>query len=392
MIILNGITWDHDRGYLPLLQTTESFERENPDIQIRWKRRTLKEFGDYPVEKLAKEYDLLLIDHPFSGEASKKNILVDYKKYLSPEEMKIRAEQELGSTHRCYSYDGKQLAFSVDIAAMVGVARDDLMEQSGYALPKNFEDILKLGEESGKVAAPLGSTDIWCIFLSLGAAYKGNDFITRDRIDWEAAKWAVEQIYRLKAATIPGCLDRNPVQIMNQMSEEDNILYAPFCFGYVNYSWKKRKKPLSFYNIPLWEGAKTAPILGGVGIAVSASSPNIEAAVQYAEYVTRPDVQANEYFLSGGQPGQKDAWLSRRNNELAGNFFYNTVDTIEHAYLRPRFPGWNVFQEKGGELINRGVRDNIPPEEIIKRVAMLFDSCFMETRERESGGKTCISI
>ncbi len=378
MIVLNGITWDHDRGYLPLLQTTESFEKENPDIQIRWKKRTLKEFGDFPVEELAKKYDLLLIDHPFSGEASKKNILVDYKQYLSPAEMKVREEQELGSTHRCYSYDGKQLAFSVDIAAMVDVSRDDLMERFGYGLPRKFEDILRLGKTSKRVAVPLGSTDIWCIFLSLGAACKGNDFITINGIDRDAARQAVGQVYQLKDAAAPGCLDKNPVQIMNQMSETDDILYAPFCFGYVNYSRKGRKHQLSFHNTPLWEGAKTAPVLGGVGIAVSASSRNIEAAVQYAEYVTRPEIQANEYFLSGGQPGQKDAWLSRRNNELSGNFFYNTIDTIEHAYLRPRFPGWNVFQEKGGDLINQSVRDGISVENIVQRLERLFDDCFVK--------------
>lgn len=376
MIVLNGITWDHDRGYLPLLQTTESFEKDHPDIKIQWKKRTLKEFGDCPIEKLATEYDLLLIDHPFSGEAYKNHLLVDYREYLSSDAIREREEQEIGRTSRCYNYNGKQLALSVDIAAMVSAARDDLMEQYGCRMPRNLEEILGLGRESGKVAVPLGCTDIWCIFLSLGAARKGADFITESDIDRETAEWAIEQLHRIKDTVIPGCLEMNPVQIMDRMSETNEIIYTSFCFGYVNYSWRGRKNPLTFYNIPLWEGAKTASVLGGVGIAVSAGSSHIQEAVQYAEYVTRPDVQKNEYFLAGGQPGQKDAWRSSRNNELTGNFFNNTMETIEHAYLRPRFPGWNVFQEKGGYLLNQSVREGRPSRETADKLISLFHASF----------------
>lgn len=376
MITLKGITWDHERGYSPLIQTTASFEKENPGIQIQWRKRTLKEFGDFPVEKLAEEYDLLMIDHPFSGEASTKGILADLGKYMSPEAMKVREEQELGKTHRCYRYDGKQMALSADIAAQVAVARDDLMKKYGYELPKTFEELLELGKKSGKMAVPLNSTDIWCVFLSLGSARKGEDFVTEDGIDREAAIWSMEQIFRLSEVVIPGCLDKNPIQIMNQMSETEDIVYAPFCFGYVNYAWRARKQPLMFYNIPLWEGAKTAPILGGVGIAVSGSSQHIESAVKYAEYVTRPDIQTEEYFLSGGQPGQKDAWISMRNNEFTGNFFYNTMETIEHAYLRPRFPGWNVFQEMGGDLLNKALRERWEPQQAVEQLEELFQQHF----------------
>ena len=107
-------------------------------------------------------------------------------------------------------------------------------------------------------------------------------------------------------------------------------------------------------------------------MAVSASSPHIDAAVRYAEYVTRPDVQENEYFLSGGQPGQKDAWMSERNNELTGNFFLDTANTINRAYLRPRFPGWNVFQEKCCIVLNEGIRTGMKAGELAQDIQKLF--------------------
>ena len=107
-------------------------------------------------------------------------------------------------------------------------------------------------------------------------------------------------------------------------------------------------------------------------MAVSASSRHIEAAVRYAEYVTRPDVQENEYFLSGGQPGQKDAWMSERNNQLTDGFFLNTIRTVNHAYLRPRFPGWNVFQEKCCIALNEGIRTGVRAGELAQDIQKLF--------------------
>lgn len=376
MVVLKGITWDHDRGYLPLLRTTESFERLHPDIKIVWKRRSLKEFGDYPVEKLVGEYDLLLIDHPFVGEAWKLGILADFNRFLSPGEMQIRREQELGQSFRCYCYKGRQLALSVDIAAMVSAVREDLLAESGVKPPGSFEEILKMAGDSGRVAVPLTGTDIWDIFLSLGAAKGGREFVSERGFMRDEALWSLEQVLRLAEAVPEKCLDLNPIQIMDAMAAGEEIFYAPFCFGYVNYAWKDRRHPLHFCDTPLWEGAETAPILGGVGIAVSAESLNVREAVQYAEYVTRPEIQAGEYFLAGGQPGQMGAWMSEKNNELTGGFFRGTADTIRRAYVRPRFPGWNRLQEAGGHMINAGVKGRERPEKTLAALEKLFFRLF----------------
>lgn len=372
MTVLEGITWDHDRGILPLLETTDRFVKLHPNIRINWKCRSLKEFGDYPVEELAKKFDLLLIDHPFSGEAYQHNILIDFNRFLSAEQMAVRKEQEIGRTHQCYNYEGSQMALSVDIAAMVSAYRKDLLEREGFSLPKSLEEVLEFAKTSGQVAAPMGPTDIWCIFLSLGGAKFGEDFITEHGIRQEDAVWVLEQIYRIHDAVLPESIDLNPIQIMDWMTEDDRIVYAPFCFGYVNYSWRNLKRPLHFINTPLWDSAKNACVLGGVGIAVSAGSKHVEEAVQYAEYVTRPKVQEKEYFLSGGQPGQKDAWDSDSNNLVTNNFFKNTRATIEQAYLRPRFPGWNRFQEHCGKRINAGVKVMVAPDKMAKEIRSAF--------------------
>ena len=66
-IVLNGITWAHSRGINSLAGSGAAFFRIDPGIEINWKKRTLQEFADYPIEKLTNHYDLLIIDHPWVG-------------------------------------------------------------------------------------------------------------------------------------------------------------------------------------------------------------------------------------------------------------------------------------------------------------------------------------
>lgn len=383
MITLKGITWDHDRGYAPLIYTSRSFCRQHPDIRIEWKKRTLQEFGDYPVEKLAQKYDLLLIDHPFIGEAYQKNILLDYNQCFDGEFLAQRAGQELGSTYRCYGYEGQQLAFSVDIAAVVAVSRPDLLMQLGLERPQTFQQVLDFARRlpSGKcIASPLCPTDAWCTFLSLGAALGGPQFITQEGIQSGVAEQAIEMLQQLLVAASPRSLNWNPVQVLNEMSLGSEIVYVPYCFGYVNYAWLDQSHPLQYWDAPFWSGNRTASLLGGVGIAVSSQCRHQTQALEYVRYVTDPAVQQDEYFLAGGQPGQRDAWLDRKNDRLTGGFFSHTLSTIQNAYMRPRFPGWNVFQEQAGSLLNAGLRAGYSAQRMKADISALFQQHFSQNK------------
>ena len=227
MIVLKGITWDHERGYSPLVYTSRAFSKLHPDIRIDWKKRTLKEYGDYPVEKLAQTYDLLLVDHPFMGEAAKQNILLDLEQYMDAEALAIQAQQELGASYRCYRYGDKQLALSVDTAMVTAAYRSDLLSQFNMAPPKTFAEMCSFAKalpKGKKIASPLCPTDIWCTFLSLGAALAGADFITEERIHHEAASEALEKINTLRQLVDPRSLNWNPIQVQDNMTADDKIV------------------------------------------------------------------------------------------------------------------------------------------------------------------------
>ena len=82
-ITLKGLTWDHPRGYAPLVGGVSVYQQWNPNVNIHWDRRTLREFGEAPIEQYLDRYDLLIVDHPFVGFAAAHNVLVDLAPSLS---------------------------------------------------------------------------------------------------------------------------------------------------------------------------------------------------------------------------------------------------------------------------------------------------------------------
>lgn len=60
---MRGMTWNHPRGYDPLIAASRLW-RDRTGVVIEWDRRSLQDFESYPVETLARAYDLIVIQAP----------------------------------------------------------------------------------------------------------------------------------------------------------------------------------------------------------------------------------------------------------------------------------------------------------------------------------------
>ena len=58
---LTAITWNHTRGWLPLAAAAQRFMDARPDVRITWEKRSLQEFADYPIERLAERFARALL-------------------------------------------------------------------------------------------------------------------------------------------------------------------------------------------------------------------------------------------------------------------------------------------------------------------------------------------
>jgi multiple sugar transport system substrate-binding protein len=364
MIELRGITWDHPRGYAPLVATANGYTTIHPEISVRWESRTLQEFADYPLGLLAERYDLMVIDHPHIGVASAKRALIPMDHYLSEAQLAEQAANSVGKSNVSYNYQGHQWALAIDAAAHVSAYRADLLERSGETVPGTWDEVLLLAGRlrragRGAIAVPLIPVDSLMCFYSL-CANTGEDPCQDEArvVSRPVGRYALELLQALLAQAHPESLRWNPPSTLDRMATTDEVVYCPLLFGYSNYARPGfRQRLVHFTSIPSAGGGPRGAILGGTGLAISSHCANPEAACAYAAYVASRDVQRGDYFDAGGQPGHRAAWTDARVNAASSDFFGGTLSTLDQAYLRPRYHGYMGLQERGGELLHAFLRD-----------------------------------
>ncbi|MER3485106.1 MAG: ABC transporter substrate-binding protein, partial [Chloroflexota bacterium] len=142
-IELCGISWDHPRGHDCMVASSEAYMAQHPEVRITWDTRSLKDFGDLPIARLAGKYDLLVIDHPFVGFAAEDGCLLPLDEYLDQAFLADQAANSVGPSHRSYIYAGHQWALATDAAGHVSAYRPDLLDEIG-GLPGTWDDVLRI--------------------------------------------------------------------------------------------------------------------------------------------------------------------------------------------------------------------------------------------------------
>ncbi|MDC3079135.1 ABC transporter substrate-binding protein [Flavobacteriaceae bacterium] len=378
MVELKGIAWDHPRGYEPLIAASKEYEYHHPYLTIKWDVRSLREFGDMPIEHLIERYDLITIDHPYMGQADKNGLLLRLEAHLSEDEICNLEAQTLGGCFEAYSYNQHLYALPIDAAALVTAYRKDKMKETGLSLPKDREELkyfyCKI-PTGYSVAWALSPTDIWCTFLSLCAQNAGSGFIKNRQIDVKVGGSVLDELKYHVEFSHPNSLYWNPIQILDRMGTDEDIIYSPYLFGYTNYSRSGyTKNLLHFTNSPIGAQENISTILGGVGLAVSLRCKNPVDAASFVKYIASAEIQKGIFTRSGGQPANKLAWQSMENNQLCNNFFCDTISTIEKAYIRPQHPRWNEFQEQGADLIHDGLLKDMSSKVVMSTLNELYQS------------------
>ena len=349
-----------------------------PEVSVKWDIRSLKEFGDMPIEDLIVEYDLITIDHPYMGQAHKNQLLIDLKGFLPQESLNKLESAYVGPCFGSYEYENHLYALPIDAAALVAAKRDDLFFELGLTAPKNHEELKSFYKKIPKmysVAWALCPTDIWCSFLTLCVQIGGRGFINENGVTHTIGAKAIDELKYHLEFLHPDSINWNPIQILDKMASNDEILYAPYLFGYTNYSRLGYARHIvTFIDSPRNPKMEVSTILGGVGLAISANCSHKEMAVNLLKYIADSDNQEGAYVRHQGQPAGLKAWQSQANNILCGDFFKNTMNTMQKAYVRPQHPGWNQFQEQGADLVHTGVVKNLQSQEMIKELNTLYKS------------------
>lgn len=366
------MTWDHPRGYDPLMACSAAWEART-GVRIEWERRTLQDFESFPVAELAERYDLIVIDHPHVGQITREGCLVPLDDGM---DVRSLESQYVGRSLASYVWDGHLWALPIDAAAQVQAWRPDRLAEP----PADWRAMLELAA-AGEVLCPLRPPHgLMALFTLSGLTGSPPQAEGPELLAPAGAGRAYELLRELAALIDSSCFAMDPIAVLERMARPQSpCVSAPLIYGYVSYSRPGSgaggpRSPLAFGNLlPLTPGAPAAgSALGGTGIAVSARSAERRLAVAFARWVAGPEAQCGPYLAGGGQPASSAAWDDPTANAAALDFYRNTRATLEGAWLRPRHAGYMRFQHAAAERLREALVSAEPARGVIAAINRLF--------------------
>lgn len=374
-VSLKGMTWNHPRGYDPMVACSRLWQ-EKTGVSIEWEKRSLQDFESFSVEELARAYDLIVIDHPHVGQITAEKCLAPLDVPGREAEREALARASVGRSYPSYAWRGRQWAFPIDAASQVQAWRPDLIE----AAPTIWTEVLELAQQ-GRVLLPLRPPhSLMCLFtlaadLGRPCAVEGPG----DLVDPETGETVFEMLREISALVDPECLTMDPIAVFEKMAEAGSrIACAPLIYGYVPYAKAGfRPNQLFFRDMPsVGTDGPVGSALGGTGIAVSAFSTASKEAIDFAYWIASGDVQRGPYAANGGQPGHAAAWEDEAVNAATGDFYRGTRATLEGAWVRPCHDGYMAFQQVASDCLNEGLAGRQDPRRVVADINRLFRESF----------------
>lgn len=362
--VLRGITWEHSRGYDCMLASSARY-RAGTGVDIRWEYRSLQAFADAPLGQLAADFDLLVIDHPHIPLAAEEGLLSRLDGAGFDDELALLSQQSVGLSHQSYGHNGHQYALASDAAAQVSAFRPDLLGDP----PGDWDAVLDLAKEGG-VLWPVKPIDAFSSLVTIAAGMGAEiNALSGEFLAEEPALRALEYMHQLADLIPEECFTANPIEVAEQLTVSDRWCYSPLLFGYSNYSRTGfRPARLQYTDIPAAQNGIRRSLLGGAGIAVSATATDPEAARAFAFWVASAQVQSGVYYDAGGQPGNAAAWDDARLNNETLDFFAGTRATLENALVRPRTPGYIEFQDTVAPWVTQTLTGELTDVQLITRL------------------------
>lgn len=374
MTRLKGMTWSHPRGFDPMVACAAIWA-EKTGVQIDWEKRSLQDFESFPVEELARAYDLIVIDHPHVGQITEEGCLAALDVPGREAERAALAAGSVGASYPSYFWRGHQWAFPIDAATQVLAWRPDLID----APPTTWAAVIDLARQ-GRVLLPLRPPhSLMCLYTLAGnigapCTVEGDTLINPAT---GAEVW--DMLRELAALVDPACAGWDPIAVFEEMARPGSqIACAPLIYGYVNYAIPGfRPNLIRFADMPVAGGkGPVGSALGGTGIAVSAFSAAKEAAINFAYWIASGEVQRGPFAAAGGQPGHAAAWEDAAVNAATSDFYRATRATLEGAWLRPRHNGYMALQEAASQRITAGLAAGEPATPVIDEINRLFRESF----------------
>jgi len=154
------------------------------------------------------------------------------------------------------------------------------------------------------------------------------------------------------------------------------VALCPLVYGYVNYAaaTESAGAPISFADAPrAHRDGSPGSTLGGTGIGISTRCKVTPGLLDHLRWLMSATAQTQFIPAHQGQPSRRSAWADDALNFSWGDFYRNTAETLERAYVRPRHAGAIAFQTRAAQLIRIGLSDKYPPRALLDDLQFTYE-------------------
>jgi multiple sugar transport system substrate-binding protein len=378
-----ALTWDHSRGYNALAAAAACLDPDRDGLAIEWDKQPLEGFESHPITDLCGRYDLVVLDHPHVGEAVQAECLIPLEEVFGADVIADLEKVTIGPCLSSYRFAGSHWALPLDAATQVMASRTDLLD--GAAAPLTWDEVGVLSEKTGKVALSLAGPHAILSLLSIATTY-GEPPAERDPdllVSRKIGRQAFYLLAELAARGPKSVAEKNPIGILGHMAVNEDVVLCPLIYGYVNYAAPENGKPIRFSNAPrATADGRPGSTLGGTGIGISRRCPVTAELKKHLLWLMSEEAQTHFIPAHHGQPSRRSAWSDAKVNERWGNFYRDTAETLEAAYVRPRHAGYIAFQSEASALLREAF------DRRRKAEAVLDDLQSFYCQSRRSGTET----
>lgn len=374
-----GLTWDHPRGYNALAAAADKLD----GFALTWMKQPLEGFEAHPIADLCARYDLVVLDHPHVGEAVASKCLQPLEALFGTDEIAALQANTIGPCLSSYKYEGQHWALPLDAATQVMAYRADLIEG---AAPVTWDEVIAL---CGRVpvALSLAGPHAALSFQSIATAF-GELPAHRDPelfVSAETGEVVLDVMARLASRSPSIVRALNPIGILGHMAQSQDVALCPLIYGYVNYASPTQPgiAPISFANSPrAIAGGRPGSTLGGTGIGISTRCKPSEELLNHLRWLLSEGAQSVFIPSHEGQPSRRSSWHNAAVNQRWNDFYEHTAETLEKAYVRPRFNGAIGFQTRCSQLIRDGLTERRPHRSVLSDMQSAYAVALAASRPR----------
>jgi ABC-type glycerol-3-phosphate transport system substrate-binding protein len=326
------------------------------------------------------EYDVIQADYIFVKGWAKAGHLEPLDKWLSADVLNDYWSDVPASVKTMYDWQGHPIGMGTIGNGQKFVYNKAALDAVGLGVPKTWDELLTAAQKikaanNGTFGFAAGleklakATGVWLpIFISNGG--KVFDDTMHPQINSKAGKDALAYLLKLVDTMPPGggaYTEGDEIKaIATGLAALDPVAWVPD--GYTTAKPDVQKNIV--FGLQPAGTAGPAPVMGGLGLTVSAYSKNKADAAAYVAWFNSKKVQTDLIVQNGGQPVRNSAWAA---NASAQPWFKAMGDNLAVAYVRPQIPEWSQVDAAIGTAMSEAFSGQLTVDQAMDKAQQQVD-------------------